>query len=155
MITRSSQVLIQKYKDKLKRKYSLTDLGPANWLLGIKITRDLEAQTISLSHLSYIDSILTRFNFTNLKPFATPMDPSIRFSKDQCPQTPEEIAKMRNRLTRAACETSRKQGTENDSQPLGTHDSFLSLYTFLDLFTDLRLYLPLFPLSYISSSFHG
>ena len=93
-ITGSSQVLIQNYKDKLKEKYSLTDLGPANWLLEIKITRNLEARTISLSQSSYIDSILTRFNFTDLKPFATPMDPSIRFSKDQCPQTIEETVEM-------------------------------------------------------------
>ena len=84
-ITGSSQVLVQNYKDKLKQKYSLTDLGPANWLLGIKITRDVEAQTISLSQLTYIDSILSCFNFADLKPFATPMDPSVHFSKDQCP----------------------------------------------------------------------
>ena len=44
--------------------------------------------------LSYIDSTLTRINFTDLKPFVTPMDPSIQFSKDQCPQTPEEVSKM-------------------------------------------------------------
>ena len=43
MITGKSQVLVQSYKDKLKNKYSLTDLGTADWLLGIKITRDLEA----------------------------------------------------------------------------------------------------------------
>ena len=93
-ITGSTQHSVQFYKDKLKQKYSLTDLGAANWLLGIKITRDFEARTISLSQSSYIDSIITRFNFTDLKPFATPMDPSIRFSKEQCPQTPEEVADM-------------------------------------------------------------
>jgi hypothetical protein len=93
-ITGSSQTLVQSYKDKLKQKYSLTDLGAANWLLGIKITRDLEARTVTLSQSTYIDSILTRFNFVDLKPFATPMDPSIRLSKDQCPQTPEEVAEM-------------------------------------------------------------
>ena len=70
------------------------DLGAVNWLLGIKITRDLEAQTISLSQGLYIDSILTRFNFTDLKPFTTPMDPSIQLSKDQSPKTPEEVANM-------------------------------------------------------------
>ena len=43
MITRNSQVLVQSYKDKLKNKYSLMDLDTADWLLGIKITRDLEA----------------------------------------------------------------------------------------------------------------
>ena len=93
-ITGSSKELIQLYKDKLKNKYSLTDLGAANWLLGIKITRNLKACTISLSQLSYIDSILMHFNFTDLKPLATPMDPSIQLSKDQSPQTVEEIADM-------------------------------------------------------------
>jgi Reverse transcriptase (RNA-dependent DNA polymerase) len=86
--------LVQSYKDKLKMKYSLTDLGPVKWLLGIKVTRDLKARTVSLSQLSYIDSILTCFNFTDLKPFATPMDPLIWLSKDQCPQTLEEVADM-------------------------------------------------------------
>ena len=38
-----TQVLVQSYKDKLKNKYSLMDLGIADWLLGINITRDLEA----------------------------------------------------------------------------------------------------------------
>ena len=93
-ITGSSQVLIQEYKDKLKQKYLLTDLGAANWLLGIKITRDFEARTISLSQSSYINTILTWFNFTDLKLLSMPMDPSIHFLKDQCPQTPEEIADM-------------------------------------------------------------
>ena len=35
-----------------------------------------------------------RFNFMDLKPFSMPMDPSIRFLKDQCPQTPEEVVDM-------------------------------------------------------------
>ena len=94
-ITGSTKALIQSYKDKLQEKYSLTDLGPANWLLGIKITRDLENRMMSLSQSSYIDAMLTKFNFTDLKPFATPMDPSIRYSKDQCPQTLEEIVEMK------------------------------------------------------------
>ena len=41
-ITGSSKQLIQSYKDKLQEKYLLTDLGMANWLLGIKITRNIE-----------------------------------------------------------------------------------------------------------------
>ena len=94
-ITGNNNDLIQQYKKKIQSKYSLTDLGPINWLLGIKVTRDREAKTISLSQSSYIDSILTRFNFADCKPVATPMDPSMRFSKDQCPQTTEEIAEMR------------------------------------------------------------
>jgi hypothetical protein len=87
--------IIAELKIKLASKYSLTDSGPASWLIGIKITRNIEDRTFALSQESYIDSILARFNFTDLKPLATPLDPNIRFSKDQCPQTLEEASEMR------------------------------------------------------------
>ena len=75
-ITGSSHSLIQQYKSRINSKYSMTDLGPVNWLLGIKVTRDLAARTLSLSQTSYIDSILQYFNFTDLKPYSMPMGPS-------------------------------------------------------------------------------
>ena len=95
-ITGNNRVLLNEIKRKIKSRYSLTDLGPVNWLLGIKITQDQAARTISLSQESYINSILVRFNLTDVKPMSTLMDPSMRFSKDQSPQTPEEMAEMRN-----------------------------------------------------------
>ena len=95
-ITGNNRVLLKEIKRKMKSRYSLTDLGPVNWLLGIKITRDQAARMISLSQESYIDSILARFNLTDAKPMSTPMDPLMRFSKDQSPQTLEEMAEMRN-----------------------------------------------------------
>jgi hypothetical protein len=38
--------------------------------------------------------LLTWFKFTDLRSFTTPTDPSIHFSEDQCPQTPEKVADM-------------------------------------------------------------
>jgi len=72
----------------------MTDLGPISWLLGIKVTRDRKNHTITLSQQSYVDSILARFNFTDAKPLSIPMDLNIAFSKDQCPMTPDDIARM-------------------------------------------------------------
>lgn len=95
-ITGSNRKILDYYKAKIETRYKLKDLGPVNWLLGIKITRNLTERTISLSQTSYINSILARFNFTDLKPFSTPMDYNIRYSKNQCPQTPEEAAEMRH-----------------------------------------------------------
>ena len=95
-ITGNNRVLLNEIKHKIKSRYSLTNLGPINWLLGIKITQDQAAQTISLPQESYIDSILVRFNLTDAKPMSTLMDPSMQFLKDQSPQTPEEMAEMRN-----------------------------------------------------------
>jgi hypothetical protein len=59
--TRSSLELIAEYKHKFNDRYTLTNPRPIHWFLGIKITRDRSARTISLSQTSYIDSILTHF----------------------------------------------------------------------------------------------
>jgi transposase InsO family protein len=94
-ITGTSQTLLDEHKQRINKCYPMTDLGPISWLLGIQVTRNREAHTITLSQRSYIDSILARFNFTDAKPLSIPMDPNISFSKDQCPTTPDDIASMR------------------------------------------------------------
>ena len=93
-MTGSSDNLIQSYKLKIKSKYDSTDLRPIHWLLGIKITWDCENHTISLFQSSYIDSLIRQFNYTDLNPYSTPMDPNIRYLKNQCPQTPEQATEM-------------------------------------------------------------
>jgi Reverse transcriptase (RNA-dependent DNA polymerase)/gag-polypeptide of LTR copia-type len=96
MVTGSSVPLINKFKEEMNAKYTLTDLGAVNWLLVIKITRDLVNRTISLSQHAYIDAIITKFNFDDLKPLSIPMDPSAPLSKSQSPSKLEDIAKMKN-----------------------------------------------------------
>ena len=92
----SSQGLIDESKQKINGKYKLTDLGPCRWLLGFKIKRDLEKGTIALSQHTYIDSILTHFNFNAAKPSSILMDPSSPLSKSQSPEALADIAKMKN-----------------------------------------------------------
>jgi transposase InsO family protein len=96
MVTGSSTPEINTFKVDMNKKYRLTDSGPANWLLGIKISRDLANKTISLSQHAYIEAIITRFNFDDLKPSAIPIDPSVPLSKSQSPSKLEDIAKMKN-----------------------------------------------------------
>ena len=62
IITGGSPELIKDFKMKLNDCYALTDLGPVQWLLGIKVTRNCEARTISLSQEGYIASILEWFS---------------------------------------------------------------------------------------------
>jgi hypothetical protein len=94
LITGSSPELISDYKHKLNERYSLTDLGPVHWLLGIKITRDREARTISLSQTSYIDTILSRFSLSDAKPVASPISPGTVLSKADAPTDATEMARM-------------------------------------------------------------
>ena len=96
IVTGKSQELIDKFIKEMDDHYKLTDTGPASWLLGIKISRDLANRTLSLSQHAYIEAIITRFNFNDLKPLATPIDPSVPLSKSQSPSKLTDIAKMKN-----------------------------------------------------------
>ena len=66
-------------------------------MLGVEIKCDRETRTIHLSQCAYIDSILRRYNFDNLKPLSMPMDPSTRLSSNQSPSTTTEHATMCNK----------------------------------------------------------
>lgn len=95
-ITGSNPGAMKKVKENLNKRYKLTDLGPLTWLLGISIKRDRKARTISLSQEGYIDIILSRCNFTNMSPRASPMDANVNLSIDQCPKTETDRDQMSN-----------------------------------------------------------
>jgi len=63
LMTGGSVKLNARVKVKINEKYKLTDLGPVNWLLGIKINRNLAEHMVTLSQHAYIKSILTQYNF--------------------------------------------------------------------------------------------
>jgi hypothetical protein len=96
MLMGSSQKLMNEFKKRINGRYSLTDLGPCHWHLGIKIERNDEEGTMALSQTTYIDSILARFNFDEAKPTAIPIDPNRPLLKSQCPTKLADIAKMKN-----------------------------------------------------------
>jgi hypothetical protein len=81
----------------LSTKYvEITDLGELHWLLGMEIIRDRQNGTISLSQKAYVDLIVHRFGFNDVKPVSTPIDPQVRLSQLQAPSTSLEHARMRN-----------------------------------------------------------
>ncbi len=102
ILTGSSKRLVTEFKGKINKCYALTDLGPVHWLLGIKITRDCQMCTLSMSQTSYIDSILARYALTEAKPQKSPMIPSMQLSKDQGPKTAKEVTHMRKTPYREA-----------------------------------------------------
>jgi hypothetical protein len=70
------------------------NIGPVNWLLGIKVTWDWKAQTILLSQMGYIESILAWFSLTDVKVHAMPMVPAVTYSKDNSLKNQVEVACM-------------------------------------------------------------
>ena len=82
-VTGSSSTLIKVFKEEIGMCFRITDLGPISWLLGMKVTCNQKAHTISLFQESYINMILTKYNFTDAKPVTIPLDPHIQLSESQ------------------------------------------------------------------------
>ena len=76
---------IKKVKGELSEHVSIKDLGEMKHILGLEISRDRKQRTISISHRTYIDTILERFGFDKSTPVLTPMDTNVRLSKEQSP----------------------------------------------------------------------
>ena len=95
-IAGTSISLILRFKIEIAKYVTITDLGELHWILGIEVKRVRERCTIHLSQRSYIDSMLRRYGFEDLKPVSLPMEASIRLTSAQSPSTTQQIAHMRN-----------------------------------------------------------
>src|SRR6202522_3449770 len=95
-IVGKTKALIACFKVEIAKFVEITDMGELHWILGIEVRRIREERKILLSQKSYIDSILRRYNFDDLKPVSTPMDPNTRLTSAQSPSTTEELGAVRN-----------------------------------------------------------
>lgn len=76
ILTGSSQETLNKWKSTLKSEFKMSDLGPLNLFLGIKIDRTKDGMYLTQSQ--YILNILKRFGMENCNAASTPLelDPS-------------------------------------------------------------------------------
>jgi hypothetical protein len=63
------------FKARLGARFKIKDLGALSQLLGMPITRDMSARTISLDWSKYLQDILDKHGMTYCKPLPLPMEP--------------------------------------------------------------------------------
>lgn len=66
-------------KKRLMQEFDMKDLGPANHIIGMRITRNEDC--IFLDQSNYIKDILERFNMTDCKTAQTPMETGLKLLK--------------------------------------------------------------------------
>ena len=66
----------------LSSTFEMMDIGEANFVLEVKITRDRSMKFLSLSQWTYIKKILECFHIHNSKPINTPMEKGYTLSLD-------------------------------------------------------------------------
>ena len=89
-----SKEQVDQLKQDLRKFFKLRDLGPTEFLLGVKIERDRSHHRLQLSQHQYTLDVLKRYGFDTCSPVSTPMLPGTRLSHDQCPTKPEDVEAM-------------------------------------------------------------
>jgi hypothetical protein len=75
LISESLECILQD-KEALRQFYQMTDLGKMGWILGIRIIRDREKGTLTLSQEKFIKEILEHYGMSNSHPISTPALPN-------------------------------------------------------------------------------
>ena len=79
LIIGNNNDMIKSKKKMLNKKLDMKDLGVADVILRIKITRTFEGYALSQSH--YVEEILEKFGKHDDRPTKTPVDISLHLSK--------------------------------------------------------------------------
>ncbi|KAI5312501.1 hypothetical protein L3X38_041674 [Prunus dulcis] len=97
LLASSNLSLLHDTKRMLSNRFQMTDLGEANYVLGIEISRDRERGLLSLSQKGYIERILTRFNMQNCIGCDVPFSKGDKLSSEQSPKTEQEKLEMQDK----------------------------------------------------------
>ena len=77
----STLSIINETKSFLCSKFEMKDMGVADVILGLKITRLIDGVVLSQSH--YVEKMLKRFDYTTCRPVKTPYDSSKPLFKNE------------------------------------------------------------------------
>jgi len=69
------------FRAQMKKVWTISDLGEARFCVGIAISRDRVARTVSLSQTALIDRVITQFGQQDAYPAKTPMDPGLKLRR--------------------------------------------------------------------------
>ena len=90
IIAGSSLSIINTFKEELKSRFKMKDLGPIHYCLGMEVRQDLTEGTITLSQNGYVDSILRRFGLLKANPALVPMTATLDLTLDGTERNFEE-----------------------------------------------------------------
>ena len=76
LLTGPSVSLLQQIQDMLKKKISISELGPVSLILGMEVIRDEKAGTLKISQQKYVESVLRKYSMDTSNPVHTPGTPN-------------------------------------------------------------------------------
>src|ERR1700722_13544574 len=93
LFTASSRLLKQ-FKQGLKAKFEMEDLGEARLVLGMQIIRDRANRTLTISQQAYLEKLIEKLGLMNMNAVSTPMIPNAALVKAPSSHTasPQDIS---------------------------------------------------------------
>jgi hypothetical protein len=85
---------VDELRDHLSRRFKMTDLGDISFIIGIKVIRNRNNRSISLSQQQYLLDVLSKFKMSECKPVSTPLDPGCHLTREMCPKLQADIRDM-------------------------------------------------------------
>nr|GAT44721.1 predicted protein [Mycena chlorophos] len=76
----------ERVRKELGTLFEMKDMGEPRKIIGIEVTRDRSAGTVTLSQRHYIESLLDRYGFSNLNAVSTPLVPDANTKMRQLPK---------------------------------------------------------------------
>ena len=95
LLAGSSLVEINKVKQQLAKQFEMKDLGAANHILGMRISRGRDG-SLFLSQAEYVKKVLARFSMSDAKAVGSPLAAHFSLSKKQSPSDEEGKDRMSN-----------------------------------------------------------
>ncbi|PKA47383.1 Retrovirus-related Pol polyprotein from transposon TNT 1-94 [Apostasia shenzhenica] len=90
LVTGDDEGLIQNFKDQMKSKYEMSDMGQLRYFLGLEVHQS--SKGIFISQKNYIQNVLKRFRMNECKAIDTPLSTSDKLKKeDGAPEANSEI----------------------------------------------------------------
>eukprot|EP00249_Psilotum_nudum_P036016 c6174_g1_i1 orf=1483-3276(+) len=92
LLLSNSQTALATAKDELHSSFSMADMGPLHYCLGIQVLQEPSKGFIRISQESYIQSLLQRFNLSLCKGVETPLPTSLKLNQsDQSSALPTDM----------------------------------------------------------------
>ncbi|KAI5073008.1 hypothetical protein GOP47_0013114 [Adiantum capillus-veneris] len=83
-----------KAKSEIASAFSITDLGPLTYFLGLQVKRDRQLGTLLVHQSKFVQEIFKQFGMISLKPATTPLAATCKLSLADCPTTDRDKAYM-------------------------------------------------------------
>ncbi|MCO5556884.1 hypothetical protein L7F22_010438 [Adiantum nelumboides] len=103
LIAAKKRSTVDALKEQLKYAFLMKDLGAAEHVLGVRIRRQRDQRILYLSQEKYIEKVLDRFNIADAKPLGVPLQPYVKISKEDCPNSKDATNDMESVPYASAC----------------------------------------------------